>query len=299
MNPSMASTEDAGLGNNRGATRVALVANPESGGGDSAVVERELTRLGAEVTPIAIEDAPKAGLDDEERVIVAGGDGSIGSAAELAARTSRPLGVVPVGTANDFAQVFGLPAALQEACALALRGDRTKRLELARCDGRPFVNVASIGLPPAAARRAIGLKGLLGPLAYAAGALRAGLQADPVACALTGAEGEEIYTGEVWQATIASSGAFGAGAQLEADPTDGLLDAVIVEAGPRIKLIRRAQGMRAGSLEEQKGVRHARSREFTLAGGEEVTLNVDGEVVTRAGPVRFAVSPDAVEVVVG
>ena len=60
-------------------------------------------------------------------------------------------------------------------------GERTRRLELARLGGRPFVNVASPGLAPVAAARRSGLKSALGPLAYAAGALQAAVTARPSA----------------------------------------------------------------------------------------------------------------------
>ena len=63
-----------------------------------------------------------------------------------------PLAVVATGTANDFARRMGLSDDLGTACRLAVRGTRLRRLDLARIDGRPFVNVASAGLAPAAAR---------------------------------------------------------------------------------------------------------------------------------------------------
>ena len=112
---------------------------------------------------------------EPERIVVAGGDGSIGCAAGAAGGAAVPLGVVPVGTANDFARALGLPDDLDEAVELAATGARTRRLDLGAAGERPFVNAASAGLSPVAAGEAHGLKSALGPLAYAVGALRAGL----------------------------------------------------------------------------------------------------------------------------
>jgi len=281
-------------------TRIALLANPESGSGEAEAVERELEGLGAELAArLAIDEAERALESGAERIVVAGGDGSIGRAAEIAMRAGVPLAIVPVGTANDFARAQDLRDDLSAACRLAVIGSGTRRHEIGRVDDRPFVNVAAIGLSPAAARRAKGLKRALGPLAYAVGALRAGLGADPVRCRVTAGDGGELYAGEAWQATIACSGAFGGGAQLEADPTDGLLDAVVVEASSRLTLVRRAHGMRRGTLEEQPGVHRRRAPAFDIELERDTDLNVDGELITRSGTVRFTVDPVGVEIVVG
>lgn len=97
-------------------------------------------------------------LHDVDRVIVAGGDGSLGPCAALAARLEVPIGVVPAGTANDFVRATGLPDDADRACLLAATGDRTRPIDLGRVDEVPFVNVASIGLAPKAAAAAEPLK---------------------------------------------------------------------------------------------------------------------------------------------
>ena len=279
--------------------RIALLENPESGSGEAGTVERALRDHGAEVDVYAIEDAHDAGGSGAERIVVAGGDGSIGLAAEVASRAGVPLAVIPVGTANDFAAAFGLPEELDDACELAVRGEEARAIELARMDGRPFVNVSSLGLPPAAARRASGLKSRLGPLAYAVGAVRAGLTAQPVRCRVRAGDGAEVYSGEAWQATIACSGAFGGGSRLDTDPSDGMLDAVVVEAGSRLRLGLHARGMRTGTLEEQDGVHRRRAESFEVEVGPETSFNLDGELCVQSGTVRFTVDAAAVEVIVG
>lgn len=285
--------------------RIALLANPESGSGEADDVERALRELGADVTRFAIGDAEDAVGSGAERIVVAGGDGSLGLAASVASRAGVPLGVVPVGTANDFARAFGLPDELDDAIRVAGVGEETRRSEIGRMsggdgeEGRPFVNVASLGLPPAAARRASALKKTLGPLAYAVGAVRAAASTSPVRCRVADGEGDELYSGEAWQATVACSGHFGGGSQVEADPGDGLLDALVVEAGSRLRLALRARGMRRGTLEEQKGVHKRRARAFVIEVEPDTSFNVDGEICVRSGEVRFTADPDAVEVVTG
>src|SRR5688572_8901217 len=98
---------DPGLGRWPGMD-IALVANAASGSGtDVGSVERLLASHGARVRTLAPDDLPER--VEAERVVVAGGDGTIGGAAAMAARSEVPLAVVPVGTANDFARHLRLP----------------------------------------------------------------------------------------------------------------------------------------------------------------------------------------------
>jgi diacylglycerol kinase (ATP) len=278
-----------------------LLSNPESGSGDAREVER-LLRSHADVTPLGLDQLERAARTSAERYVVAGGDGSIGSVAELAARARVPLAVVPVGTANDFARALEIPLDPAEASTLAATGRRTRRLDLAWIHGpgigrRPFLNAASVGLSPVAAGKAGGLKRALGPLAYGLGAVRAGLTARPLGCRLVG-DGDEAFAGEAWQVTVASTGAFGGGAQLDADPEDGRLDAVVIEAGSRPSLVIRAYGMRSASIASQRGVRSLTAGTIELDVPPGTPYNVDGELI-EGGRARFEVEALAVELVTG
>ena len=251
--------------------RLALIANHASGGGlDPAPLALELRAGGRNEVSVfgceadELERVPGAG---PERLVVAGGDGTVGGVAELAGTLGVPLAVVPTGTANDFARANGLPRTRRAALRLAATGETTIPLELGRlADGRPFVNVASAGLASVAARRAKPLKSTLGPLAYGVGAVRAATDADPLRCAVK-ADGEQVFDGEAWQAIVAVTGAFGGGSGIEeADTDDGELDVVVLPAGSRAGLVRRAWGLRTHSISEQRGVTHERGRvvEVTL-----------------------------------
>jgi diacylglycerol kinase family enzyme len=209
-----------------------------------------------------------------------------------------PLAVVATGTANDFARETGLPRDLDAACALAADpGARTVTFELARAGERPFVNAASCGLSVVAAHRATPLKPRLGPLAYAAGALRAGLTGRPVDARVQVEDGETVHDGPAWQVIVGATGAFGAGSGIEeADPRDHLLDVVVVPAGSRAALVRHAFGLRTGRIARQRGVVHARARAFTIATPAQTEWNIDGEVCDPASA-SFANHDEAYEVV--
>jgi diacylglycerol kinase (ATP) len=287
--------------------RVALLTNAASGSGtDGGRVASLLRDAGAEVSihPFepgdgdgAIERAAAAAADERpDRLAVAGGDGSIGPVAAHAARADLPLAVIPTGTANDFARAIGVPLGLQAASQLAATETRERPIDILRAGDRPFVNAASVGLSVIAAHRARPLKPALGPFAYALGAIQAGIAARPLRCHVR-ADGAQVYSGPVWQVIVAGTGAFGGGSELDAaDPSDRLVDVAVLEAGPRVKLVRRAWGMRAGDLTAQPGVHHARGRVIDLELPSGAAFNVDGEVCAVA-PTRFCARGERVRVV--
>ncbi len=283
----------------RASTTVALVANEGSGSSDPERCAACLEASGAPVKRFGIEQLDAAIESNPSRLVVAGGDGSIAGAAAAAGAAGIPLAVVPAGTANDFAARLGLPSELSAACELAVRGTRLRALELGWINQeRPFVNVASAGLPAPAARRAGSWKRLLGPLAYALGALSAGLTAKPLTC-LVDCDGGELLAGEAWQVTVAASGAFGAGAAIEeADPADGNLEVVAIEAGPRLGLVGLAYRLRSGGVTDHPHAFHASCTTAEVLVPDGTTFNVDGELVT-IGAARFTVQARAFRLVVG
>jgi diacylglycerol kinase (ATP) len=127
--------------------------------------------------------------------------------------------------------------------------------------------------------------------------VHAGLSARPLRCRVT-ADGGQVFAGEAWQVIVAGTGAFGGGSELEeADPADRLVDVAVLEAGARVALVRRAFGMRSGSLVDQPGVHHARGRTVELELPPGTPFNVDGEVC-EVSPTRFCARDERVRVVV-
>lgn len=263
--------------------RLVLITNQDSGGsGDPERLEALLGADGAAVEVLGIDEHARTPELRPDRVVVAGGDGSIGPVAAVCSAHDLPLAVVPTGTANDFARALGLPSDLEAAAELARSPSSSMReVELHRAAGRPFLNAASTGLSVDAAAKAHGWKAALGPLAYAVGAVRAGTTSDPVEVRVA-VDGQELFAGTAWQVIVAGTGAFGGGSHLEvADPGDGLLDVAVVPAGGRAELLKRAVGMRRGDLVDQEGVVHATGTRIEVHGADR--FNVDGEVCDVPG----------------
>jgi len=278
--------------------RLALVANSASGGGLDPEPLAEAMG-GAEVFSCEEDDLARVFEWGPDRIAVAGGDGTIGPVAELAGRLGVPLGVIPAGTANDFARAHELPMDPLEAARLAASGTSLQALELGRlADGRPFVNVASAGLASVAARRAQPLKSRFGPLAYGLGAARAAFAGRPLDIRVV-VDGELVFEGAAWQVMVACTGAFGGGSGIgAADATDGDLDVVVIPAGSRLGLVRRAWGLRTKRIERQRQVLHVEGREVSVDLPPGTELNCDGEF-RDGGLERVTAEPAAFELVVG
>ena len=106
-------------------------------------------------------------------IIVGGGDGTIGAIAGVLANRDIVLGLLPLGTGNNFAtRTLGIPASLDGAVDVIAAG-HSVAVDLGEVNGHYFVNTASIGLSSEVARETPpGLKRHLGVLAYALTGLR-------------------------------------------------------------------------------------------------------------------------------
>lgn len=264
--------------------RVALLVNPKSGSAPQPdELEPALHEAGAkEVRSFALDEASQIPGWKPDRVAVAGGDGSLGCAFETALAAGVPLAVIASGTANDFAAAHDLPT--ERGPAVALAGNPHAHWQAVwggTAAGRPFVNVASVGLAVDAAEFAEELKQRAGPAAYALGAARAGMRAHPVHVTVR-LDGEEIFDGRVWQLLVGATGRFGGGSGLgEADARRGHLTVAIVPAGTRLTLPLRAVGLRRRAIERQSGVIWGRTEQLQVeasAGGRAITWNLDGEL---------------------
>jgi len=84
-------------------------------------------------------------------IVIGGGDGTLGSAADIVAGSGSALGIVPLGTRNHLARELGIPPDLPGAAAVIAAG-ATRRIDVARANGRGFINNASIGFYPSLVR---------------------------------------------------------------------------------------------------------------------------------------------------
>jgi len=107
-----------------------------------------------------------------ERIICFGGDGTINRIVRAIQGTNIPLGIIPTGTANLLSHELGLPVDPQVALEIALTG-KVVDVDLGMINGLPFVDMAGFGFDGRVVSRVdLGIKDLLGPLAYVAAGIK-------------------------------------------------------------------------------------------------------------------------------
>jgi diacylglycerol kinase family enzyme len=121
--------------------------NPLAGNADDA--RRALSSAGGfdvqEVQPETLADQVRAAIHGgARRILVAGGDGSIGSAATALSGTGVELAILPCGTLNHLAKDLGLPLELDDAARVAHEG-RPIPVDAAVVNDRLFLNTSSVG----------------------------------------------------------------------------------------------------------------------------------------------------------
>jgi YegS/Rv2252/BmrU family lipid kinase len=283
-----------------------LVANENSRRGEEvahfvAALERDGVRLHREPFRERDQLAPliRNYRSEVDAVILGGGDGTMNAAASALVESGLPLGILPLGTANDLARTLGIPTEGDgtEAAKIILAG-RTRTLDLGTVNEVPFFNVASLGLTVAVTRRLSGtLKRRLGPLAYPFAAAIAAFRSGRFRATLR-ADGEETVVTTL-QITVGNGRYYGGGMVVQEDARidDGTLDVYSLEPKAKWRMLFMARAFRAGEHDKLDAVRTFRCRTITVTTRRPRDVSADGEIVTRT-PAYFAVLPQAVRVFV-
>lgn len=228
-------------------------------------------------------------------VVVAGGDGSIHAALPAMIESKLPLGILPLGTANDLAQTLGLPGDPAEAARIIADGHR-RRIDVGWANGVPFINVASIGFAVNVTRNmAKERKRSLGRLSYGVAALEAlgeaALFRADVVC-----DGKRLVV-HACQIAVGNGVHYGGGLIVaeEAEIDDGMFDAYAIETASTTDLLALLPALSAGTLGDSPLVTTFRCRDLRVETEAPVEVSTDGEIATRT-PVDFSVSRRALEV---
>jgi len=283
--------------------RALLLVNPHARRGRESIdaVVGRLHRGGLDVTIEPFSALPEIARDivrlreRHDLIILCGGDGTIASGALAVMESGLPLGIIPLGTANDLARTLGIPDDPVAAADLIVRG-AARRIDVGSVNGHAFFNVASIGLSSELAR---GLrpetKRRFGRFGYALSAIRVLLRARPFTAWITEKGGTtEVRT---FQVAVGNGRHYGGGNVVKDDATidDGKLDLYSLELSAVWKLALLLRSFRSGRHGAWSEVRTARCTEFELRTKRPMPINTDGEIVTQT-PAKFVVHPAAIAV---
>lgn len=293
------------------ARSVAVVVNAGSRR-TAAVVERLPYRLAAEGVPVTAMHRTTSGGElvaaleqvcgeGHDLVVVGGGDGTVSAAAGLVAGTDLTLGVLPLGTANDFARTLEIPDDLEAACG-ALAHGKVVDVDVGRARGRAFLNVASVGLSVGVTDALTpGLKRRLGPLAYPVATLLAYRRHRPFTARLEFPDGdhEPVELVDLLQVAIGNGRHYGGGNAVSptAGIDDHLLDVYAIVRGRLRDHVSIARLLKDGSFVHHDRVHHLTTRRMRLVTDEVMPVNLDGEIAS-ATPALFEIERNGLHVVV-
>lgn len=284
--------------------RALLLVNPHARRGDNAQQQaiEKLQQLGLELVvesgnPRTLSDLIRQYRQQVDLVIVGGGDGTLNASVEGLLDTGLPLGILPLGTANNLARTLGIPQSLPEACEIIAAG-QVHQIDLGWVNGQYFFNIASLGLSAEVNRRvAKRLKRHWGVFAYIATALQLIWQVRPFWV--------EIYWDDqcvevkTLQITVGNGRFYGSGLVIADDATidDQRLDLHSLEIQHWWEVLPLLPAVFRGKSAAGKGVRTISSREIELCTIAPYAINTDGERTTKT-PAKFKVIPQALSVFV-
>jgi lipid kinase YegS len=286
--------------------KVQLILNGKVAGNDAlwnAIVQQRAIphRIKVRVTQEkgdARRFAAEAGAVD--LLIAAGGDGTLNEVVhglmDLSRATRPALGVIPLGTANDFATGCGIPRDPEEALALCLKGQALP-IDIGKANEHWFLNAASAGFgAEVTATTPPELKRLLGPAAYAVMGAILAMNVHHYHGKLILPDREITGTGPV--AIVGNGPQTGGGVQVapRARIDDGLLDVLVVRQIPAMALLTAARELQELSPDGEY-ISYWQTPWAEVHPEETIPVNLDGEPV-QFSSVRYEAVPRAIRLIV-
>lgn len=281
--------------------QIALLTNPVAGRGHvqrllDLVTERLESHglavdvlVGADAAETAVL-AHKAIADGADTLVACGGDGMVHAAVQAVVGTDTTLGVIPLGTGNDFARSLGLPRHDCLAAADVVAKGEGRRLDVARSGEKYFATVMAAGFDAAVNERANRMHWPHGDLRYTLATFSVLRRFAPLPYTLS-LDGEHRSLDAMLLA-VGNTDSYGGGLQMPAGalPDDGLLDVIVIKPVSKLELLKVFPQVRTGEHVHHPAFERIRVRSVTLA-APGVVAYADGE--------RFGALPLTVECVPG
>jgi YegS/Rv2252/BmrU family lipid kinase len=278
--------------------KIKLIANPIAGGNALASIRRaqeylafqgctvELTLTGARGDAKKAASAAKhAGFD---RIIAAGGDGTLNEVINGLSPSAIPLAFLPLGTTNVFALEAGIPFDVEQACAIALNGT-LQPVCLGLAGETRFLLMAGAGFDADVVYRVSGrLKRWTGKLAYLVSGLRSLAGPPPAPIEVVREDGTTVCG---YHAIIGNGRLYGGRFSVTPDASlaEGALDVCVFLQQGRLSLLRCAAKIAAGRRLTSPEAETFKARSVSVR-GEGVPVQIDGDYLGRL-PMTFRALP--------
>jgi YegS/Rv2252/BmrU family lipid kinase len=238
--------------------------------------------------------ARRAAQEGFEKVVAAGGDGTMHEVVNGIAGTGAALGLLPMGTMNVFATELGLPTNDLGHCWDIIERGKTRLVDLPSANGKHFAQLAGIGLDAQAVKETSQLlKRSFGPVSYLIQAAQIAARVPP----RLSIESENASTDEGSFVLIGNGRLYGGPFPFfkQAILDDGLFDVVVFKRLGYLEIIRYLQNVLFSSEISAPEVEYFQTRHLRVASDQQVPVELDGELVGNC-PVEFRVEKQSLRV---
>lgn len=231
--------------------------------------------------------ARNAVAEGYEKIVAAGGDGTINEIVNGIAGHNVTLGLLPLGTMNVFATELGLPANNLERCWNIIVQNRTQRVDLPRANRKYFVQLAGVGLDAQAVKETSrAFKRNFGPVSYLISAVQIASRTPPV----LRIESDDAASAEGSFVLVGNGRLYGGRFPFfkQAMMNDGLLDVIVFKRLGYVDIIRYLQNVVFTPQISSPEVDYFQTKHLQVSSEENVPVEIDGELTGHC-PVEFRI----------
>ena len=260
--------------------------------GVGAQLDVVVTHAAGEATDLARQ----AAADGAAIVAAAGGDGTLNEVVNGLVGTETTLGLLPMGTGNDFARCLGIGVDLPRAVNTLVHGV-PRRVDLGQVRGRWFLNIAGCGFDAIVAERVNrGFRRLKGTSAYLAAIAESLITLKPADMRLT-LDGE-VHEIRVLMCSVANSTCYGGGMRIAPDAKldDGRFDICVLKDAGRLEFVCAFPRVFKGTHVTHPKVVMYRASTVVIESDPPMPVLIDGDVMGTT-PATFTMHPSAIQVI--
>src|SRR6202022_2792625 len=240
--------------------------------------------------------ARRAADEGFERIVAAGGDGTIHEVVNGLAGTNATLGLLPIGTMNVFATELGLPVHDLELCWDIIKADSTRAVDLPKANQKFFVQLAGVGLDAQVVKETSSqLKRNFGPVSYLISAVQIAARQPP----RLSIQSEDATIDEGSFVLVGNGRLYGGPFPFfkHAVIDDGLLDVIVFKRLGYLEIIKYLQDVVFSSDIRVPEIEYFQTRRLRVESDQSVPVELDGELVGNC-PVEFSLYERSLRVLV-
>jgi diacylglycerol kinase (ATP) len=240
--------------------------------------------------------ARRGAAEGFEKIVAAGGDGTINEVVNGLAGTGTMLGLLPIGTMNVFATELGLPVHDLELCWDIVKGDNTRAVDLPKANQKFFVQLAGVGLDAQVVKETSAqLKRSFGPLSYVISAVQIAARKPPKLFI----QSEDASIDEGSFVLVGNGRLYGGPFPFfkRAALDDGLLDVIVFKRLGYLEIIKYLQDVVFSSNIRVPEIEYFQTARLRVESDQTVPVELDGELVGNC-PVEFSLQESSLRVLV-